>query len=89
MLGALGPGDWGPLAVVLYYLAAVNCPAVGSVVVVSRPGHPAGWLLVGIGAGWLLSTVGDLLVSAGYGGESGAPVISRVALVGIDGDGFR
>ena len=44
---------------------------------------------MGIGAGWLLSTVGDLLVSAGYGGESWAPVISRVALVGIDGDGSR
>ena len=27
---------------------------------------------MGIGAGWLLSTVGDLLVSAGYEGESGA-----------------
>jgi len=36
---------------------------------------------MGIGAGWLLSTVGDLLVSAGYAGKSGAPVISRVALV--------
>ncbi len=89
MLGALGPGDWRPLAVVLCCLAAVSYPAVGSVVVVSRPGHPAGWLLMGIGAGWLLSTVGDLLVSAGYAGESWAPVISRVALVGIDGDGFR
>jgi len=42
MLGALGPGDLRPLAVVLYCLAAVSCPAVGSVVVVSRPGTRQG-----------------------------------------------
>ena len=43
---------------------------------------------MGIGAGWLLSTVGDLPVSAGYG-EVRGPGHQPGALVGIDGDGFR
>jgi hypothetical protein len=51
------------LAVILYCLATVSCPVVGGIVVIRRPGHPAGWLLIGIGAGWLLTTTADALVS--------------------------
>jgi hypothetical protein len=79
--GSVGLGGEGLLAVVSYCLATVSCPVVGGIVVIRRPGHPAGWLLIGIGAGWLLTTTADLLVSAGYAGRSGAPAIVQAALV--------
>jgi hypothetical protein len=51
MLGGPVPGGVGPLAVVLSCLAAVTYLAVGGIVIIRRPGHPAGWLLMGIGLG--------------------------------------
>jgi hypothetical protein len=81
MLGGVGPDVLGPLAVVMYCLAAVSCPAVGGIVAIRRPEHPAGWLLMGIGVGWLLTTTADFLVTAGYGRASPPTVIARVALV--------
>jgi len=50
-MGGPVPGGVGPLAVVLFCLAAVTCPAVGGIVIIRRLGHPAGWLLMGIGLG--------------------------------------
>ena len=74
-------GASGAVTGLMYGLAAVSYPVIGAIVAIRRPGHPIGWLLLAIGAGWMLMNTADLLLTAGYAVSPPPSVLAQVALV--------
>jgi hypothetical protein len=74
-------GAAGAVTGLMYVLAAVSYPVVGGIVAIRRPGHPIGWALLAIGAGWLLMNASDLLLTFGYVDSPPPSLLAQMALV--------
>jgi len=66
---------------VLAAFYAVSYLVIGAVVASRRPKHPVGWLLLGIGAGFLLDNVASFLAINGYSDRAHPSLLGEVSLV--------
>jgi len=77
-LGVNPPGDRA--AFIVYCLAGVSSVLVGGLVANRRPDHPVGWLLLGIGLGWLLINCCFLYSAAAYTRSAAPGLLANLAL---------
>ncbi len=66
---------------VLAAFYTVSYPVIGGLVASRRPKHPVGWLLLGIGAGFLLDNVASFLAINGYSDRAHPSLLGEVSLV--------
>ena len=72
------PGAGARAGAVLAAFYTVSYLVIGAFVASRRPRHPVGWLLLGIGAGFLLDNVASFLAINGYSDR--APLAPRRGL---------